>query len=44
MSYDINASDLSKLAKASNSFEISMSISGRRNIKTPEVEFVCPRL
>jgi type IX secretion system PorP/SprF family membrane protein len=44
ISYDINASDLGKLAKASNSFEVSMSISGRRNVKTPEVEFVCPRL
>jgi type IX secretion system PorP/SprF family membrane protein len=44
LSYDINASDLGKLAKASNSFEISMAISGRRNVKTPEVEFVCPRL
>lgn len=44
LSYDINASDLRKLARASNSFEISMAISGRRNVKTPEVEFVCPRL
>jgi type IX secretion system PorP/SprF family membrane protein len=44
LSYDINTSDLSKLAKGSNSFEISLSISGRKSLKTPEVEFVCPRL
>ena len=44
LSYDINTSELSKLAKGSNSFEISLSISGKKNLKTPEVEFVCPRL
>ena len=43
-SYDINSSDLGKLANGSNSFEISLSIIGRKSTKTPEVEFVCPRL
>ncbi|HNJ58828.1 MAG TPA: PorP/SprF family type IX secretion system membrane protein, partial [Chitinophagaceae bacterium] len=44
LSYDINSSDLSKLQRGSNSFEISLSFIGRKRAKTPEVEFVCPRL
>jgi len=44
VSYDINTSDLGKLVKGSNSFEISLSFTGKRNIKTPEVDFICPRL
>ena len=43
-SYDINTSDLGKMANGSNSFEISLSFIGRKVTKTPEVEFVCPRL
>ena len=43
-SYDINSSDLGKLVNGSNSFEISISLIGRKSTKTPEVEFVCPRL
>ncbi len=43
-SYDINSSDLGKLVNGSNSFEISLSFIGRKSTKTPEVEFVCPRL
>lgn len=43
-SYDVNSSDLGKLVNGSNSFEISLSIIGRKSKKTPEVEFVCPRL
>lgn len=43
-SYDINSSDLGKLVNGSNSFEISLSFIGRKATKTPEVEFVCPRL
>ncbi len=43
-SYDINTSDLGKLVSGSNSFEISLSFIGRKSTKTPEVEFVCPRL
>ncbi|HEX6427562.1 MAG TPA: PorP/SprF family type IX secretion system membrane protein [Niastella sp.] len=44
MSYDINTSDLGKMAGGANSFEISISYTGRKKVKTPEVEFVCPRL
>jgi hypothetical protein len=43
-SYDINTSDLGKLVNGSNSFEISLSFIGRKSAKTPEVEFICPRL
>lgn len=43
-SYDINQSDLSKIARGSNSFEISLSFIGKRKAKTPEVEFICPSL
>lgn len=44
VSYDINTSDLGKLVKGSNSFEISLSFIGKKSTKTPEVEFICPRL
>jgi type IX secretion system PorP/SprF family membrane protein len=44
MSYDITTSDLSKIQKGSNSFEISLSFIGRKKTQTPEVEFICPRL
>jgi type IX secretion system PorP/SprF family membrane protein len=43
-SYDINTSDLGRLAKGTNSFEISLTFIGKKISKTPEVEFVCPRL
>ena len=43
-SYDINTSDLVKLTNGANSMEISLSFIGRKSAKTPEVEFVCPRL
>ncbi|RYZ89735.1 MAG: type IX secretion system membrane protein PorP/SprF [Proteobacteria bacterium] len=43
-SYDINTSDLGRMANGSNSFEISLSFIGRKATKTPEIEFVCPRL
>jgi type IX secretion system PorP/SprF family membrane protein len=43
-SYDVNTSELGKIANGSNSFEISISFIGRKISKTPEVEFVCPRL
>jgi type IX secretion system PorP/SprF family membrane protein len=43
-SYDINTSDLGKMANGANSFEISLSFIGRKRAQTPEVEFVCPRL
>ncbi|MBL7727518.1 MAG: PorP/SprF family type IX secretion system membrane protein [Dinghuibacter sp.] len=44
LNYDINTSDLGKLARGSRSFEISLSIIGKKRVKTPEAEFVCPRL
>lgn len=43
-SYDINSSDLGKLAQGASAFEISLSFVGRRSARTPETEFVCPRL
>jgi type IX secretion system PorP/SprF family membrane protein len=44
VSYDVNASDLGKMVHGSNSFELSLSFTGRRKIKTPEANFICPRL
>lgn len=44
VSYDVNTSDLGRMARGSNAFEISLSFVGRRTAKTPEAEFVCPRL
>jgi type IX secretion system PorP/SprF family membrane protein len=44
VSYDINTSELGKMVSGANSFEVSISYTGRKKVKTPEVEFVCPRL
>ncbi|MBV7530283.1 PorP/SprF family type IX secretion system membrane protein [Chitinophaga sp. sic0106] len=44
ISYDITTSDLSKMYRGSNSFEISITFIGRKKVKTPGVDFVCPRL
>lgn len=43
-SYDINTSDLGRISSGTSSFEISLSYIGRKATKTPEAEFVCPRL
>jgi len=43
-SYDVNTSDLGKMVRGSNAFEISLSFFGRKAAKTPEVEFICPAL
>ncbi|RYF84342.1 MAG: type IX secretion system membrane protein PorP/SprF, partial [Chitinophagaceae bacterium] len=43
-SYDVNTSDLGKMVNGSNSFEISLSFFGKKKVKTPEVEFICPAL
>lgn len=43
-SYDVNTSELGKLVRGSNSFEISLSFFGRKTVKTPEAEFICPAL
>ncbi len=44
VTYDVNTSDLGKMAKGSNSFELSLSYVIRKKAKTPEADFVCPRL
>lgn len=44
VSYDVNTSDLSKVAGSANSFEISLTFTGRKGVKTDAVPFVCPRL
>lgn len=44
VSYDVTTSDLAKVARSASSFEISLSFIGRKRVKTPEEEFVCPRL
>jgi type IX secretion system PorP/SprF family membrane protein len=44
ISYDVNTSDLGKMVSGTNSFEVSLTFVGRKKVKTPEVEFVCPRL
>lgn len=44
VSYDVNTSDLGKIVKGSSSFEISLSFTGKRSVKTPEIDFICPRL
>lgn len=43
-SYDINMSDLGRMTRGANSFEIGLTFTGIKKAKTPEVEFVCPRL
>jgi type IX secretion system PorP/SprF family membrane protein len=43
-SYDINNSDLGRMVNGVNTFEISLTFIGRKSVKTPEAEFVCPRL
>ena len=43
-SYDVNTSELGQMVRGTNSFEISLTFIGKKITKTPEVEFVCPRL
>ncbi|BAV04779.1 type IX secretion system membrane protein, PorP/SprF family [Filimonas lacunae] len=43
-SYDVNISDLGKLAKGASSFELTLTYTGRKKVRTPEADFVCPRL
>jgi hypothetical protein len=44
VSYDINASDLGKVAGNANNFEISITLIGRKPAEADGVPFVCPRL
>lgn len=44
VSYDVNMSDLGKVAGNANNFEISLTLIGRKAVKQDAVPFVCPRL
>jgi type IX secretion system PorP/SprF family membrane protein len=44
VSYDVNTSELGKMSRGSNAFEISLSFTKRKKVRTPGAEFVCPRL
>jgi len=44
VSYDVNASELGKMAKGSNSFEISLTYIGKRRNSVRTDYFKCPRL
>lgn len=44
VSYDVNNSDLGKMTKGANSFELSLTYIFRKRARTPEAEFVCPSL
>ena len=44
VSYDVNTSDLGKMVNGANSFEISLTIIGKKKGNMPEENFFCPRL
>lgn len=44
LSYDINVSDLGRIAGNANTFEISLTLTGKKKVKMQEENFVCPRL
>ncbi|MFY7965030.1 MAG: PorP/SprF family type IX secretion system membrane protein [Chitinophagaceae bacterium] len=44
LSYDVNTSDLSKIAGTTNSFELSLSYTGKTRRNLSSVPFICPRL
>lgn len=44
VSYDVNMSDLGKVAGNANNFELSITLIGRKSVKQDAVPFVCPRL
>jgi hypothetical protein len=44
LSYDVTSSDLSKIAGTTNSFEISLSYTGKTRRNLNAVPFICPRL
>lgn len=43
-SYDVNTSQLGKMAGGANSFEISLTFYGNKSYKYPSAQFICPRL
>jgi type IX secretion system PorP/SprF family membrane protein len=44
LSYDVNTSDLGKAAGHANSFELSLTFTGRKGNHADAIPFVCPRL
>ena len=44
VSYDVNTSDLGKVVNGANSFEISLTLIGKKKVNMPEENFFCPRL
>ncbi len=44
LSYDVTASDLSRIAGTTNSFELSLSFTGKTRKGLAEQPFICPRL
>jgi type IX secretion system PorP/SprF family membrane protein len=44
LSYDVNVSDLSKMAGSANTFEVSLTLIGKKKVKLQDEHFVCPRL
>lgn len=44
LSYDVNTSDLSKIAGTTNGFELSLSFTGKKRRNLGEQPFVCPRM
>ncbi len=44
LNYDVNVSDLGKAGGGANSFEVSLSFTGRKRSKGETVPFICPRL
>ena len=44
LSYDVNSSDLGKIAGSTNAFEVSVSFTGKKKRKAEDVPFICPRL
>ncbi len=44
LSYDVNTSDLGKIAGNANGFELSLTYTGKKRPKAVEQPFICPRL
>jgi len=43
-SYDVNNSELGRKVSGTNAIEISLSFFRPKKIKTPDIDFICPRL
>lgn len=44
LTYDVNTSSLGKMVNSASAFEISLSYTHKKTVKTPATEFICPRL